>query len=360
VLGPEQVNLNARSSPIFLEGVVAIKISEQMAKQLGLRDNQVVRGVIESRGDLLKLILNNKEIDWIGSRRYRLGDRVDFRVSITDQGRSLQPITLPTIPSTVLPTHLAATEAPLSERLLQLLYRPHQASVLRQLFRPASLKTMLPLASSGSHPQLIGQLLSSMNSVSPHAVKNALLNSGLFTESQLAKKQFIKQDIKLFLRNLLRVAAVQSQPHIMTEIEQAIDQIESRQLETLQSQQNREISYSFTLPFSDAEPVDIEFKRGRYPDKDEADEWIINLYTDSPSLGQVWLKATLTDESKLAMIMWAESQHCAELARKASSELEYELQAFGLQLSQLQILNTSRPPSDREFSGSGNVVDVRT
>ena len=33
---------------------------------------------------------------------------------------------------------------------------------------------------------------------------------------------------------------------MIAEIEQAIDQIESRQLETLQAQQNREISYSFT------------------------------------------------------------------------------------------------------------------
>ena len=68
MLGPEQVNLNARSSPIFLEGVVAIKITEQLAKQLGLRDNQIVRGVIENRGDLLKLVINNREIeDWKSS-----------------------------------------------------------------------------------------------------------------------------------------------------------------------------------------------------------------------------------------------------------------------------------------------------
>jgi hypothetical protein len=60
------------------------------------------------------------------------------------------------------------------------------------------------------------------------------------------------------------------------------------------------------------------------------------------------------------MTMWAESEQCAELARKASSELEYELQAFGLQLGKFQILNTTRPPADKEFTGSGHVVDVRT
>ena len=352
MLGPEQVNLNARSSPIFLEGVVAIKITEKMAKQLGLRDNQIVRGVIENRGDLLKLILNNREIDWIGSRRYRVGDRVDFRVSITAQGGTLQPITLP--------SQLAASDGTLSNRLLQLLYRPQQASILLQLFRPATLNTLLTHISDRGNSQQIAQLVSNMGSVSPQTVKNALVNSGLFTESHLVKNQFVKQDIKLFLRNLLRVGALQTQPQVLAEIEQAIDQIESRQLETLQAQQNRELSYSFTLPFADAEPVDIEFKRARNTDGESADEWVINLYTDSPALGQVWLKATLLGDSKLDMIMWSESQHCADLARKASSELEYELQAFGLQLSRFQILNTPRPEVDNEHMGAGNVVDVRT
>lgn len=352
MLGPEQVNLNARSSPIFLEGVVAIKVSEQLAKQLGLRDNQIVRGVIENRGDLLKLVINNREIEWIGSRRYRAGDRIDFRASVTDQSRVLQPITLP--------SQLSTSEATLSDRLLQLLHRPQQASVLLQLFMPRVLRPLLShLSPSGSNQQ-IGQLISSMGAVSPSMVKNALINSGLFTESHLAKKQYIKQDIKLFLRNLLRVAALQPQTQVIAEIEQAIDQIESRQLETLQAQQNREISYSFTLPFSDAEPVDIEFKRGRGADGERADEWVINLYTNSAALGQIWLKAVYVSDSKLDMTLWAEREQSAELARKASSELQYELQAFGLQLGKFQILNTTRPPADKELKGSGQVVDVRT
>lgn len=352
MLGPEQVNLNARSSPIFLEGVVAIKITEQLAKKLGLRDNQIIRGVIENRGDLLKLILNNREIDWIGSRRYKAGDRVDFRVVVAEHGRLLQPITLP--------GHISASERTLSDRLLQLLYRPQQASILLQLFKPDSFKTLLSQISPSGNQQQIGQLTANMSTVSPGMVKNVLINSGLFTESQLAKKQVIKQDMKLFLRNLLRVGALQTQTQVIAEIEQAIDQIESRQLETLQAQQNRELSYSFTLPFNDAEPVDIEFKRGRNPDGEVADEWVINLFTDSPALGQVWLKALFLSDSQLDMTMWAEREQCAELARKASSELEYELQAFGLHLRKLHILNTVRPAADKELSGSGHVVDVRT
>ena len=37
-------------------------------------------GMIEDRGDLLKLVLNNGEVDWDGSKRFKPGDRIAFRV----------------------------------------------------------------------------------------------------------------------------------------------------------------------------------------------------------------------------------------------------------------------------------------
>ena len=71
MLGPEQLNFATRPTPIFLEGVVAVRVSEQMAKTLGLRDNQIIRGVLENRGGLLKLMFNNHAFDWAGSKRSR-------------------------------------------------------------------------------------------------------------------------------------------------------------------------------------------------------------------------------------------------------------------------------------------------
>jgi len=78
VLGPEQMNFALRPTPIFLEGVVAVKISEQMAKEFGLRDNQVVRGILQDRSGILKLILNNREFDWTGGKRFKAGDNINF------------------------------------------------------------------------------------------------------------------------------------------------------------------------------------------------------------------------------------------------------------------------------------------
>lgn len=330
---------------------MAAKLSEQMARQLGLRDNQIVRGVIESRGDLMKLILNNREIDWTGSRRFRAGDKLDLRVVMTDRGANLVPVTLS--------SDSESSQVVLSERLLQLFYRPRQEAALIGLFNPKSLALLLSKTGSASLGKTLGPLLNSMGSLTPAAVKRALRDSGLFTENRLAKKLPLKQDIKVFLRNLLRAAALQNQTQQVSDIQGAIDQLESRQLESLQAQSNRELSYSFLLPFADAEPVDVKFSRaaGATP---EAAAWIIDLYTDSQLLGQLWLKTRVSSAGQLDMMVWVERQQSAQLARSAMAELKYELEAFGLQLAEFKVLNSPRPLPDQQFNSPGDMVDICT
>ena len=47
MLGPEQINVAQRPTPIFLEGTAPVRITEEVALQLGLKDSQTVRAVIE-------------------------------------------------------------------------------------------------------------------------------------------------------------------------------------------------------------------------------------------------------------------------------------------------------------------------
>ena len=63
MLGPEQLNFAPKTTPVLLDNAAAVRVSEQVAKGMGLRDNQIVRGIIEDRGGLLKLVLNNREFD---------------------------------------------------------------------------------------------------------------------------------------------------------------------------------------------------------------------------------------------------------------------------------------------------------
>lgn len=353
MLGPEQLNFATRPTPIFLEGVVAVRVSEQMAKTLGLRDNQVIRGVIESRGGLLKLMFNSHEFDWAGTKGFKPGDRIDFRYERSVYGRSLRAISPSSVPLSLSAGPAVASIASASPRLLSLLYRPDQPSIVSQLFRTGGLESLLSQVSG-----LAGYQRQNMGMLTGDAVKNALLNSGLFGEYLLASQSPPKPDLKQLLRNLLRNMPLPASA--LVDIEMAIDEIESRQLDSLQAQQNREVSYHFTLPFGDANPVEVHLERGAcQPDQDESD-WVINLHTDSDTLGELWLKTTLKGASSLEMIMWIQRADIATMARSATSELEYELQMFGLDLIKLTVLNASRPHLDADLSGPGQVVDVRT
>jgi len=352
MLGPEQVNLTARSSPIFLAGLVAVKISEQMARQLGLRDNQVVRGVIESRGDLLKLVLNNREINWSGSRRFRPGDKIDFRVMATERGSTLLPIKLP--------DHTATPNIVLSERFQQLLYRPRQVSVLMNLFRPQSLAKLLSQTDFREADKRIRPVLPSMASLASEAVKRGLTNSGLFTENHLAKKLPVTQDTKVFLRSLLKAIAQQTASQLAADIQSAIDQLESRQLDSLQAQSNRELSYSFTLLFRDADPVDVEFSKGASTSPEAEQEWIIDLHTNPKTLGPLWLKIRVQSAGILDILLWVERDQSAQLVRTGRAVLADELEAFGLQLREFEVLNSARPSPDRQLNRPGDMVDICT
>ena len=351
MLGPEQINLSPRLTPIFLEGSASIPLSDPAAKALGLKDGQIIQAVIAARGALLKLILNNKELEWPGSSRFKPGDKLDFRVETSIFGRSLVLIGRP------MTSASNNSSPPPSARLLSLMHRPAQPSILAGMLKLGGFDT-LRAQISGSE-QLCANLLLSMAKLSPQMVKRGLANSGLFGEQRIAVGAVTQGlDIKQLLRSLLRSMPLQSP--FRSDLEGAIDEVESRQLESLQAQQSKELSYSFVLPFMDANAVEIELYREALNLSGAGRDWVINLHTESPGLGELWLKTTLKSAANIEMVMWAPRIDVAERAREATSELEYELQRFGLNLEKLDVLNAPRPSLSEGLGGSGQVVDVST
>jgi len=362
MLGPELINLTARPTPIFLEGSASIQLSQSAAKDLGLKDGQIVQGVLATRADLLKLIVNNKELEWSASGRFKPGDKLDFRVESSIFGRALVPL------GRTANSAASSPLAPTSPRLLSLLHRPQQPSVLASLFKPGGLDALT--AQLGGTEQLRANLLLSMAKLSPQMVRRGLSQSGLFGEQRMASAAASGMgsamatglgaglDLKQMLRSLLRNTPLQSP--FSAELKGAIDEVESKQLESLQAQQSRELSYSFVLPFMDANAVEIELYREARNASGSGEEWVINLHTESPSLGELWLKTTLKSAANIEMVMWAPRADVADRAREAASELVYELQRFGLSLEKIDVLNAPRPALSETIGGSGQVVDVST
>ena len=92
MLGTEQVNLIPRMITPLLEGVESIRVTDQVAKSMGLVDNQIVRGVVEDRQGLARLILNNRDFELKSSKKFKPGDVIEFRVKQSRSGMTLQAV----------------------------------------------------------------------------------------------------------------------------------------------------------------------------------------------------------------------------------------------------------------------------
>jgi hypothetical protein len=354
MLGPEQLNMVPRLSPVAMESVAVVRVSGQLARSLGLADNQVVQGVIAARNGALALLINNRELEWAAGKRFKDGDRIDFRVENSPAGRILRPVAVHHAPL----SGTAAADATTSPRLLSLLYRPDQESIQSMLFRPGALQSLLAQAGDVELTQQMNQLLLNMGSLSPENIRQALVASGLFGEFLLSRQSLGRLDMKQLMRKLLAEGRLNTT--LKASVSQLIDEIEGRQVDGLQAQQGQQLSYHFVLPFRDANPVEVNFERGRSQSENEPADWVINLHTDSDSLGPLWLKTTITAGLDIEMIVWAERPDAAEKAQQTSEILQNSLSEFGLTLKKITVLNAARPRIDSSMTGPGQVLDVST
>jgi len=356
VLGPEQLNVTPRLSPVIVESSAAINVSEKMAREIGLSDNQIIRGVIATRGGLIKLLMNNRELAWTSTKKFKPGDGIDFRVRNSVNGKILQPISVEI--AKPLTTANSVTGSGEFSRLLSLLYRPSLDSIQKELFKPSVARNFLAQSLDPNPSQTIDQIMYSMKSIVPSAVREALLGSGLFGEFFLKNHVSGHLDTKQLMRKLLLSSKLTGSAK--GNVEQIIDEIESRQIEALQAQQNQEVSYNFVLSFIDANPVEVHFHRGTIEVDTPFSSWVINLHTESEGLGGLWLKTTVGSNLDIDMTLWADRIEATEKAKEAAPSLEKSLVEFGLKLTKLTILNAPRPSVDAVLFASGHVLDVKT
>jgi len=356
LLGPEQLNITPRLAPLTLESSAAITVSEKIAREIGLSDNQVVRGVIAARGGLMKLLVNDQELDWASNKKFKSGDSIDFRVRTTAQGALLLPLSIERAKPSK--TSNSPTNSRESSRFLTLLHRPDAGAIQSEFFKPGIVRESFVQGLDSSSSQALAQMMHRMRGISPGAVRDAFLRSGLFGELFLKTHVSVPIDIKQLMRKLLLVSKVSGSDK--GSIEEIIDEIESRQLEALQAQKNHQISYHFMMPFVDANPVKIHFQRDAIGLDKEAPNWVINLHAETDSIGSLWLKSIVTPDFDIEMTLWAERLETAKNAERAASSLEKSLADFGLKLAKLSILNAARPTVDAAFSAPGHVLDIKT
>ena len=380
ITGAEALVAPNRINPIYLEGKL-LTFQASIAQALGLKDGQIVQALVRLHGDQPKLLLQGRMIDAPASSLAAPGESMWLRVQNKAEGQwSFQPVPAPAgtqASSTALtltaPTLMMAPSlAPVVSRIANLLYRPTGAVELSQLYKPGTLDALLGTI---ARPDLLTQwrgLQLSMSQLTPSALKQAMMGA-MGSEVWLARGMpMAAQDPKQMLRKLIDAINTNNlnanqlndgddadSIGIISRLQRAVDDIEASQVQAVQAQAQQEILFNMTLPFADANPVELTIRRGP-KQEGESPLLIINVHSKSEELGPVWLKTQLANSEQVELTMWSEDPSVVSQARSRSSLLGQELSSAGLTMKSFQVIQGARPTETSVWapSGRGLVVDV--
>lgn len=355
MIAPDGISPLTRYAALVAE-VPVIQLAEPVARELGLRDGQVIQGVIQARGDELVFEFSGRFLGLPPSlMKGAPGDLRWFRVIRQGAGLALRPLSPHLSPSTgsadpVRPATSPSTAAalassePLPTARHAALLAPHGGlSSLNELLSPGWLESELLDAGEPELAQALALSRLRVEALSAQSVQQAVSRSGFWTEAMLAMGRAIpaQDNLKSLLRQIGR-ALVGRSSGAAADVEDAIDQIERRQLDSVQSQTDGRFAISMMLPFADAEPAVLRFERQGGGGRSARSAYTIDLHIAPPALGDLWVK-TLVDGDRVDVTVWTQRSIVAAMAESAGADLESELQEAGLRLRAFRVLEGARP-----------------
>ncbi len=348
VLGIDQTNPALRPT-LLTADTTALRLAEPQARELGLRDGQVVKGLVEANGESLKLVLNGLAFELPAASSLARGDSPLFRAVQSPGGWLLKPLPIPGGLSAA-PGLAPGTVSAMTAMLL----RPLEATGWMQLLSESGLAKAL-----AKTPEFFAWRKSrpSMARLGAAELREAVAGSGLFAESALAQGRApAAHDLKLALQSLLKATA--GDPLLHEPVDRALKDIESSQLQAVQAQSQRELLLNLVIPFADANPVRLSFSRPA-PSREEPDPpFTVSVHTRNEHLGEVWLKTAVSGENKIDMTMWAAQQEVATAAHQNAHALAHELENAGLEMNSFVIYNGPRPSAPQDTAPPGSIVNV--
>jgi hypothetical protein len=361
VIAPADLTLlPGRANPIYLEGRI-LPLTVAQARALDLRDGQIVEAMVQSRGgDDLALLMRGKQLDlprlpltagWLPGQTVRL------QVHMSPSGLGLHPM-----------ADNSLAQAPFFSRVGNLLFRPPGLEQLGQLFKPGVLDALLQTTGRGDLMAQWRGMQLNMAQLNPQALAQAMsraMVSSMGSEPWLNRGLPLPaDDPKQLLRKLMAALSRNEDgdaPESIGKLSQAVDDLESSQVQAVQAQAQKEVLISFVLPFVDAEPIELQFRRAPQKEGQERPPLVVNVHSRSEDLGEVWLKTQLQGLERVELTMWALREGVVEQARQRSGELGAQLAQAGLAMQSFQVIHGARPLGSADWvpSGRGLVIDIR-
>lgn len=375
MLGAEIVSAANRVTPIHQE-TRPMWVQTQVAQQLGLRDGQIVQGVAEVRDQRVRLWVKDFFFELPNGWVLKDGDKPFLRVSNSANGwgfliQSYPPgQTSTATPAAVsfglqhpFETHVA--EARSATTLGMLLTQPAGFAAFSKLLNEMSVGLWGGQGDMAAFVKRLLQQRSSLAQMNPSMLKKAVLGQARSIENILLQEQTPADDPKTVMKKMMAMLREGTNDGIDSEqsreLDAAVRELESAQVQSAQKWLGGELSLHVVLPFVDAEPVDLHFQRPARKPGQQEQPLSVDIHSRSRLLGEIWLNTVISQTTSVDLVMWALRGEVAELARQRAGELGLELGAAGLQLHSFQIFNAPRPlVRASEASGTrGSVIDTR-
>ncbi len=363
----ELAHLPGRNNPIYLEGKL-LPLTAVQARELGLKDTDIIQALVRARsGDDLSLLIRGRAVSvppGPQTQGWLPGQTVSLQVQMPPAG----PVGLLPLGASALAVQ---SNPAFFAQVGKLLFRPPGLQQLSQLFRPGVLDALLRAAGRADLQARWAAMQLSMGQLSPQTLSQALA-AAMGSEVWLARGQTapVGEDPKQLLRRLMAALkegdidneALEGEGgslEALDRLQQAVDDIEATQVQSVQAHAQKELLFSLVLPFTDADPVELQFRRARRQG-DEPPPLVVNVHSRNQDLGELWLKTQLHGLDRVDLTMWALNEGVVQQARERSGELGQQLAEAGLAMQTFQVIHGPRPesPADWTPSGRGLVVDI--
>jgi len=374
LLGPEGVHSVTRITPVSPDPR-QVFVEAPIAKELGLHDGQVVQAIVTLHQDQLKLALNEHVFNLPLSPYIKEGDMAQLRAQMLPNGKwalqllhtgsyaGLQTFQAAQAANAAAQAGQAMGSGPLPSRLSTLLLQPEGFANWVNLLRPGVLDALLPAGAASELRERVKSHRLGMANLQPQALRRFVLKHAKSTEASLSQALDVQDDEKALLRLLMterhRMGVLEEGDNPET-LQHALDEVEAAQLQAVKDWHNGDLNLSFVIPFTDADPLEMHFeKKGNKPGQPQ-NPLVVNMHTKSRTLGEVWLKTSISGSANVNLTMWALRPEIAAQAKQNASELTYELESAGLVLGGFQVYNAARPDVSvkREIPKHGALIDT--
>ena len=383
--GPDLV-LGVPRVPLVQMENKPILVESRVAQQLGLLDRQIIQATVSLNAGSVRLWLKNFSFEIPNTWNLKPGDMPFVRATQNAQGWNVHLTGKPSVnasdASVANPTGLVTAQKlnaqlalmglpaslqaqqNLGSKLGMLLQQQVDFNQSAMLMRPDQLALM------ANNPALVQWLSAfkkmslNMSHVSAQSLKKMVLSQAVSAEHLLANAEEVEDSPRSLLHRLLESLESSSSDEKgleKSQIKQALQEMESAQAQCAQDWTRGALSLKVVIPFLDADPVDLHFKKPPRQSGESDTPLSVDIHSKSRLLGEVWLNTTITQGQQVDLVMWAVKQEVAELAQLKAKELGFELEDSGLKLQSFQIFNVARPQELllETLPKQGSVVDAK-